>query len=350
MIKRKKEIQFEVWEHCMNRCSFCYNVQNSYNTDKEVKIEACKRVLSKIENIDFNIYDNISLIGGDFWQGEMKDPEVKEAFWKILRKIHEYLKSKKILCTWITATLTIGDNKDLYEMLDYFSDIESHDIHDTNTGLWLCTSWDKIGRFHTPKHLANWEYHMDKIYNNYPNLQLNTTIILQSTLIEEYLSGDFCFNEFAKKHHTSIFLKTPGVGHLYQPDFNNNKAKHVDLEAFMNAKKAMEEKCPGMFVSRPMFLKFLHKLLLEQPDHFHKLFNIDNRAERLYKNHNEIDKLMEEHDRIKDNTSDTEYPECALNTNLCGHDIVYAGYIDSSKCAICDKLLIKKQVTGDLND
>ena len=43
---------------------------------------------------------------------------------------------------WIYATMTIGDQKDLYDSLEKFKDKKD---------FWILTSYDTMGRFHTQK-------------------------------------------------------------------------------------------------------------------------------------------------------------------------------------------------------
>ena len=71
-----------------------------------------------IDNMDFKKYNNISLIGGEFFQGQLDDPEIHDLFFKTLKRIFQLYVDKKIGSIWLTCTLTIGNQKDLYELMD----------------------------------------------------------------------------------------------------------------------------------------------------------------------------------------------------------------------------------------
>ena len=74
----------------------------------------------------------------------------------------------------------------------------------------------------------------------------------------------------------------------------------------------------------------------DDPNSYDKMFNINYRADTLYVNYkNEIIKEI----RHKNNWMETD--ERGLDAVLkCGHSEFYNCYIDSDKCALCDKISI----------
>ena len=143
-----KSLQFELWQECNSRCKFCYLGPENRKTEDSIKLKTLKKVYEKISDPKtFDEFDNLSYIGGEFFQGQLANPEVKELFMKIMSKTADYLREGTINSVWLCATLTLGDQKDLYEVLDLFKDIKREE-HASN-GLWIISSYDTIGRFHT---------------------------------------------------------------------------------------------------------------------------------------------------------------------------------------------------------
>src|SRR5574344_285738 len=96
---------------------------------------------------------------------------------------------------WIYMTLTIGDQKDLYETLNIF---EERQVTDQ---LWLLTSYDTVGRFHTKKMEDNWKFHMKNIHQLYPDIRFNTTTILSNDCIKKYLNNEISFKDMSEEYH-----------------------------------------------------------------------------------------------------------------------------------------------------
>jgi len=334
-----KSYQTELWQECNNLCAYCYLGQENRKTPDSVKEESLRIFLKKLDSFDFENYNNISFIGGEFFQGQLSTPEIKRLFMEIMNKVHCFMKEGKLRSVWITATLTIGDQPELYEVIEMFKDIEI-DPEDRQKGLWICTSYDVIGRFHSDKMLETWQTHMLKMHNDYPFVKLNTTIIVMGKLCDMYLDNKFSFREFIDKYNTAIFLKQPGSGTLNderERDVSNPK----DLERLK--KVIMEERVPGMFPKRKLFLKFLTKFAKEEPELYDRLYNIEYRADVLVRNFNSIDRLDKSFERDKHAVIEDQASTCI---NDCGHIIEYAAYIDCDNCAICDRNEVWEAVHG----
>ena len=108
--------------------------------------------------------------------------------------------------------------------------------------VWLLTSYDTLGRFHTDKMLKNWQFNMLNIKKLYPNINLNTTIILTGDFIEKYLNNEINLKLFSKTYQTSLFFKVCSLP----------KGKYKT--------KIEMNKCNGnFFPDRSTFIKFLIK-------------------------------------------------------------------------------------------
>ena len=137
----KKQVQFELWEECNSKCKFCYLGNNNCTASVEKKIYGIQNAIDVITNLDFNEYDTVSLMGGELFQGQMSDECVKSKFFELINLMHDLYQRGFIRNIWIYATLTIGDQRDLYDTLEILK----------NDEIWILTSYDTMGRFHTNK-------------------------------------------------------------------------------------------------------------------------------------------------------------------------------------------------------
>lgn len=306
------QFQFELWQECNNVCKFCYLGQENRFTPDEVKIKSLHELIDIIDEIDrTESYTNISVIGGEFFQGQLRNPGVKELFQIMYRKLFAFMdKDWENRGSWFSATLTIGDNKDLYEMLDEYYQTETYK-HSID-GLWICTSWDSIGRFHTDLARTTWENHMKNLTLKYPKMHKNTCIILTNDLMEKYIAGDINFSSFAKEFGTQIFMKVPDFGSF-------------------GSKEIMESKVPGFFPTRKNAMKFLGKVAMTEPEYLRRMTNVNFRADILIKSGN--NGSHKDCIRFKDQLN--EYGKEATSLP-CGHSTYYNCYIDSDACFKCD--------------
>lgn len=309
-----KTLQFELWQECNNKCDFCYlNVNNRFTAD-DIKVQSLKNTYEKISDLsNYKEYNCIGYIGGEFFQGQLKNPEVKQWFYKLMDKTAELYNSKIISSVWISATLTIGHQEDLYNILNKFNN---------HSNIWIITSWDSIGRFKTEKMKKNWEFHIQHLREVFPELKINTTIILTEDLIDRYLNGELVFTEFSKQYNTALFFKQCG---------SLVASKVFTVEDQMQAKIASNKILPRFFPPRNKFIKFLIKFKnQETADMWTRLFNIQYRADNLIRNYNDGHK-----------TSSKRYKGSVMEVNEdghlnCGHPLSYAAYIDCDNCVLCD--------------
>ena len=335
--KFRKSFQWQLWTYCDNICQFCFLGEENRKYLKDRQRISLAGLESAIDNMDFTQYNNISLIGGEFFQGQLDDDEIKEYFFQIMKKIFQLYVDKKIGSMWITTTLIDKNQTHLYELLDL---AESMGVLPKEkygaSGLWLCTSWDATGRFHTDDAKQRWEYNMLNIKQRYPWIKLNTTIILQKSFIELYLNDEFKPKEFMKKFNTSIFYMQPclsGITEMMlQYESGKLKIENNFDDYWLKLKNDLNKKY-DFFPERKQFIKFLTKYHNEDYESFIKLFNINFRSDEIHLNIN-----SEDHDRIISRVKDGSSPEeCFPPIMKCGHVYNYAPYIDSNHCCICDR-------------
>lgn len=237
-LKDKRSIQFELWQCCNSRCKFCYLSEANRYTSTDLKLKAVNDAISFLSDDEkIASYITVSYIGGEFFQGQLDTLELKEAFFKLMHKIVELQISGKMKEVWIMATLTIGDRKDLYDSLTILmNDYEVANKPELIDQLWIVTSYDTIGSFHTQKMLDNWDYHIKHIYELYSQINFNTCMILTQDLITKYLNDEFFFHEYYRTYHSALFFKQPSSGSI-KPTID----KGTDLELVMSAKQEMEK-------------------------------------------------------------------------------------------------------------
>ena len=298
-----KQMQFELWQECNSKCKFCYLGFCNNKCSSEEKIKTMNFVLNKISDLSiYPEFDTIAFLGGEFFQGQMSDPLVKEKFMELMEKVNWLKENHYIKNVWIYATLTIGDQKDLYETLEKFSNKEN---------FWVLTSYDTMGRFHTQKMEDNWKFHMKKIHELYH-------------FITKYLKNEYNMEKFMNEYNTLLYFKVP----------NRHKDRFITNIEMNNA-------IGNFFPTRHQFLQFLTKVKTsESIDIWNRLFDINLRADKLYCKHD---------NQIKESTRDkTTYMEL-YDKNFehimdCGHLSVYNIYTDCDGCALCDKQMIEELI------
>ena len=346
----RKSFQWEVWQYCNSLCEFCYLGEENRIHNKDRQMQSLNDLELAIEHMDFNVYNNISLIGGEFFQGQLDDDEIHDKFFKVVKSIFQLYIEKKIGGMWITCTLTLGDQKHLYELLDLAESMGVFPKEEYGaSGLWLCTSWDSYGRFHTPKMKDNWEFHMKNIKKKYPWIKLNTTIILQQDFVDLYNKGGFRAKTFMEEFNTTLFFKQCGRPSFEEFNIPDNVNKE-DIDAvneflrsscndeLLQAKRNVNKRFP-FFPTRESFLKFLVAFYKHDRECYDRLFNIMYRSDELHRNF-----IKFEHDIFNTRNKVAIGPEeTGKAVLICGHSEDYAAYIDSDCCCICDRNMVSEQ-------
>lgn len=356
----RRSYQWELWECCNNLCDFCYLGKDNRHTDKKRQLKSLEDLINNLENLDYTVFNNISLIGGEFFQGQIADKDVNHLFFKMIDKLSELYVDKKIGSIWITATLTIGDQADLYKTLEIFERRGVLPLPEYGaSGVWICTSWDPVGRFRTNERLKNWEFHMKNIEKQFPWVKRNTTIILQQKLCEMYINDEFVPKDFMKEFDTSLFYKQPG---FYETDLEDEHGSiNIDItDKFDDADKFLTEIKQTLntkmgyqfFPDRKTFRQFLVKYAKQDPETYERLFNIMFRADDLHRNFNDD---YEEKCYVRHKDSNLEVTDggnvfnehCRIEPRENKHILEYATYNDCNECMICDREQIWKSIYGD---
>lgn len=304
----------EPWTECNNFCTFCYLGEKNRNTPTSVKLknlDAISKILYNKFFIANEQYKAIGLMGGEFFQGQMNDLIVKHRFFEITKQIFKYIEENKVRDFWCYCTLTIGDQKDLYELIDLFdqnvTDKEKHHF-------WILVSYDSWGRFNQPGKFENWDKHMLNL-QKYPFIKFNITSILSQDFCEKVLTGSIKIKELQSKYKSKFFFKQPTGTLNYE------------------SKEEFSELNKRWFVKRKTFIDFLKKIKNEDEELFDEVLNIDLRADDIL--NDAFDFELKHRDKETWVETDNE------TIDKCGHAKYYQCYSDSDACCVCDYLKIK---------
>ena len=315
-----QQLQFELWRECNCKCTFCTLGEDNEFTKNEFKLQAMQSAIDEIKNLKPGEHETVGFIGGEFFQGQLNTEEIHDKFMEMIKVTNEALNKECIKSIWLNVSLLIGDQKDLYEALTYI---------DQKNKLWLLTSYDLLGRFHTDKMKQTWEYHLNKLHELYPQINRNITSILTGTFIRAYLNGDFDLKSFGKKYHATLFFKNP-----VKPGY---------LEELSTTE--INKRLGYFFPERKEFIDFLKKYIEKEGiDEYLRLMSLDLRADEVRKNYNEEEMRNIWFLRDREKEQDIEISEhWDYNDMLpCGHNDTCKSYCDSDKCILCDKNFIKK--------
>lgn len=313
--------QYELWQTCNNNCVFCFNKGFAQKLEPEKQEKSLRFVIQDIDRVVSEHKElSIELIGGDFFQGQLSTPVVKELFYQLIYKLKNLGDSGLIKQVCLFATLTIGEQEDLYKVLDILTSNQK-----TPFEVWVSTSYDAKGRFHNNDMLNNWKKHMIKM-SSIPSVYKNTTIIFTQAFLDSVLSGDFNFIDFQDKYKTTLFFKhpLPLLINSYYTDGEKDHKKVYNL-----AKRDCILKTPWFMPRREDALKVMS--IMNECNILDRLMGLDYRAD-------DLDSKFDENGFIK-TVRDKENNIESLDEekNKCGHLLTYMCYSNSDKCLLCDK-------------
>lgn len=297
-------LQFELWKDCSNNCSFCWNRDLIHLlTSNKKKIEHINYVLSEV-NKDLSQYDVVSIIGGEFFEGQLFNQEVKEAFHKLIHKFAQLLKDNKIEQVFIMLSFMKKDLSDLDEVIDIF---DKYNVLDRV--LW-CTSYDEKGRFHTQEQKQIWFDNINE-YRRY--LRIHVEMIMTEPMIEAIISEQVDLKYFSDRGVSVDFIR-PRV--------------HTSINHTDKTKEETKKIVPFIYPKRNTFLKFLTYLQKKYPQKLENLYSMEIRA---------FDVVLVSENRVMHRDIDHYIEDKELDTVMpCGHSDKFAGYSDSDKCMVCD--------------
>ena len=261
-------IQVRLWTDCYNNCSFC-----SMGVKSITKVEDKRERINKTNQLK---YSRIGLIGGEFFEGQLKGVE------------EEWLNMVKTIgCNelFITANL-INDQYLLKETLE------------TRPDILICTSYDTVGRFKNDEQKYVW---LDRV-NSLKNV-FCTIIPTEDIINDPFIDNIKCGISFSEPFLGTNWLKTVDKSNYHENLIKENKIFNLP--------------------KRNHLLKWLlkhpttiHLIKNYKNNHFTNILSFDANNNFIY----ECD------DRFNDNNFMAE----------CGHPHFSKLYADSDKCMVCD--------------
>lgn len=358
---KKKALQWELWQCCDNMCSFCYLGEGNKKTSKERQLLSLSNLNATLDNFDSETYDTVGLIGGEFFQGQIDDADVNKAFFEVVGKLKSLRDEGSLKSIWITATLTKENLDDFWKTLRTLHNQElDSSSASSDGGVWVCTSWDPRGRFHTKKLEQTWENNVNRIAEEFPWVNVNTSVILTQIVCEMYLNNEFVPKDFMKKHHVTLSFIQPRI-YDYEIECNKealNQFKETQStetveEYLTNLKKSIEERLGFRFYpDRRTFRKFLLKFVKNDADIWDAIFNVDREADEVYKNfsHTNESERWEADKKLAIEVCAAvgrlHNPNCEREPYDNKHPIDFATYCDSNACMICDRDQVWRSVNG----
>lgn len=327
-------LQIELWRECNNHCKFCYLQEENKKQSEEYKLNAIKNAIEIIRNNQtWTNYDSLGLIGGEFFQGQLNTEALNKEFFSMFVAIEDQFLHSNIKHFWLTMSLTNTQHiynsftfEHFIDSLDHLACIRSNKHvswkNEENQDIWICTSYDTIGRFHTKEAEETWKHYMKIIKDRSEYIHTTTCFIITQDLIDTYNKDKDFFNKFKEEYNTHIYFKCPDIG-------CNDKT----IEDFTK-----RTKLNNFFPKRADFISFLTDLIKDND--YKDLFNREYRAATLYENIGG-DKLRV----FKERQNDLISAEDA--TSPCGHAYWYSRYIDSDKCMMCDRDTVFKEIEDE---
>ena len=251
-----KVVQFEIWSECNNTCPFCYLRKQMKVLSPEEKINRIQTIIDYISNEEnMKNHDGIGIIGGEIFQGQLSNPDVKSKWIEMLKIVNRLEEEDKINNFWVASALLRKDLTDCFDTLDCFSDTSK---------VLLCTSYDTVGRFINEEQKQLFFNNLDIIRKKYPNIKLHAQVVCTQSLIDEILSGKFDLEGFRQKYNIRVDLSDPWAGYFYKDKYE------------------FEKNHPNFFPKRKSFLEFLRFLHDNTTMNLSWLFSGDFFAETLF--------------------------------------------------------------------
>lgn len=231
--QKHRSLVFNIWNDCHVGCKFCY----SRFPDGNDQLTAAKLILDFLQNTDLSLFNEMQLQGGDFFNGELSDPEVKKVFMAVVDILTTKLQRGEIDIFRFNTSLQFPNRTEFQEVLEL---IKSKGVLDK---CLLCTSYDTIYRFSKKHPQFEWWDNLDWVHEYYPELNTHVEMIVTQDLIHRVLAGELDFANLSKRARSQVdFIEI-----------------HTNLES-VTSKQDLVQRLPNFLPKRSDFLRFLTKL------------------------------------------------------------------------------------------
>lgn len=300
-------IQFELWKDCKNGCPFCQN-RGLGDVDK---LQSLQFIKSKLNSSELDDYKDVGFIGGEFFDGQLDDIDVKLLFYECVDIIADKILKGALQKFYVTATLT---NICMNDIIEFIEHIKEKNIIEN---VLLCTSYDTKYRFNK-KTEKIWHNTMQYLQDRYPELNKHIEIIVTEDFAKKMINDEIDLVEISKKYNAYIDFIEPHSGFYFKDKYEFDK--HV----------------PDFMLKRKTFLTFLNYMYQKFPNDINTMFNKNLKSNDFYIHYKDGKLIKFENRRThKDRT--------------CGVDIDHIpswGYIDSDIDIVDDVEEFKRSVNG----
>ena len=260
-----KFIQYELWKDCKCGCAFCYNKGEPSSN----KLHRLNLVKEKLLSEEIDLFDEIGFIGGEFFDGQLENLEIKNRFYELFKICSDRYKDLKLNKICICTSLIFDVKNYLLDFLEFLKELNLLSI------TVLCTSYDTKYRFYTEERENLWKNNLIYLHEKYPTLKIHTETLLTQDFINKVLNDEFDIITFCKEYYTTIDYIEPSSGFYY-----NNKIE-------------MAKKLPDFFPTKRSFIEFIKKTVFEQQSiNLNDLLNPHLRANVLYYTNNNEDMVI----------------------------------------------------------
>ena len=285
-------VQFQLWRDCSCNCDFCMNKNIADMISKE---QALSYYLSIINNKEIDKYDQIGIIGGEFFNKELKNPKVKALFYQFQDSVINKITTGIVTKFYLASSLLFKDLSEICSYLDRFDTLISKVL--------LCTSYDTKYRFKNNQAEALWKKNLSYLQSKYKSLRIHVEIIVTQDFIQKVLNNQFNVSDFENKYKVKVDFIEPSV------NYTCTKEQFIKI-------------LPDFLPKREAFLAFLKKGLLEKQFSLDEFFNPKLHANTIYMHLN--------NKFIKIDNRCYKYEDLANDIiKMLGRQVEYMSYADS---------------------
>lgn len=224
-------IQYCPWIDCNVGCDFCF-VHNQPSVDK---VKSLKYILFLLCLSEAHEADGFGLIGGEFFQDQLSETEVRDLFYQVTDRIVDLVLERDLQTFWVATSLIFKLDK---ELIPYLEHLKNRGVLDR---VLLCTSWDSKYRFKNRNALKLWGCNVARLHELYPELQIHVETILTEDFMNMCLRGEYDKHEFENLHNVRVDFLEPNTG--------------------FQGKKVFDEKMPDFLGKRATFLRFVREIV-----------------------------------------------------------------------------------------
>lgn len=201
---KKTVVQFCPWIDCKSGCVFC---TNRGQPDVKSKAESLQMILKLLKASEVERCQGIGLIGGEFFQTQLRDSRVHNLFYEVLESIVSLVSSSKtsVNTFWLATSLLFDPKKFLFPALDHIESILDRTL--------LCTSYDTAYRFVPETKHDLWCRNMCSMFDRYPQMRRHVEILLTEDFMQKCLAKKFDLYQFEETFKAHVDFLEPHNGY-----------------------------------------------------------------------------------------------------------------------------------------